>query len=155
MYVSALCALLMILHFISRLSSGSVIHSKPYSRMEKTNVGTIVMSKNANNITVACENYTREAVFQCHRDLYYLAYYGYPWSPRSSQRQHNHNDPTDRNNTLMDSLDSLNYVCAIYDKSQTCLEENGISDYCLATTANRTSKRIFILSVTTNAAMPI
>ncbi len=38
----------------------------------------------------------------------------------------------DRTNRLRDALDPLNNVCYIQDRSRTCLEETGISDYCLA-----------------------
>ena len=65
------------------------------------------------------------------------------WSPKGSQRNAGHNpNATDRNYALRDALDSMNHVCHTYDRSQICLEENDIEDYCLATTKQSMSMHI-------------
>ncbi len=129
----AVRALLLALLFVRRVTDGSVLHSRLYSEVESTTLGTNQTSSNVHNITVACEDH--KTAFECRRDLNQLLKYGYPWSYAVSQRRSKHNpNATDKNITLGDALDSLNHVCYIHDKSQACLEENGITNFCLAAT---------------------
>ncbi len=126
---------LLILLLMVRVSVSYVV-SRPHSGFDTSRIGTSQGSSTVHNITVDCGNYgvLNKIGSQCYRDLIQLASRGYPWSVHGSDR-HSRNNPNvaDRNNTLGDSLDTLNDVCYIHDKSQTCLEENGIHDYCLAT----------------------
>ncbi len=129
-------ALLVILPFTINKSRCSTI-LRTSDRVE--NVANGPRSSNLHNVTVDCGDYNlvKKTVWQCQRDVYQLALAGYPWSPHRSQR-HSTNDPnvTDRDNNLKDALDSLNYVCHIYDRSQTCLQESGKPDYCLYASAD-------------------
>ncbi len=87
--------------------------------------------------TIDCGDWDvlHKMVWQCHLELFELAVYGYPWYPNGGRRNSRHNpNATDKNNGLRDALDSLDHVCDTYDRSQTCLEESHIQDYCLATT---------------------
>ncbi len=93
-------------------------------------------SSTVHNATIDCgdHNVLNKKVLQCQWDLLKVAMYGYPWFPKSSQRNSRHNlNAPDRNISLRDALDSLNHVCRLYDRSQTCLEEKNIPDYCLTT----------------------
>ncbi len=136
MYVSTVRTFLLILLFKLRISRSSIIPSRPYNRVAKSD-GTSRKSNNVHNVTVDCGDpgVLRQTVSQCQRDISHLTMFGYPWSPLDSQSNFNPN-VTDRNNTLRDALDSLNHVCHIHERSQACLEESGIRDYCLATTTN-------------------
>ncbi len=132
MLVLSARTLLLILLFMIRASTGSVISSTPYSTVERKIVGTIQQSNNVHNATAHCGDplLVPKIAFQCQRGLYNLEEYGYPWSPDSSHRRTN---VTDRN-TIRDALDSLNNVCRVQERSQICLKESGIGDFCLATT---------------------
>ena len=134
MHVLAVGALLMTLLFVLRLTGSSGLHT----RTEKKTVGTTARPNNAHNFTVDCGNITvatNNTIFRCQRDLNQLVDYGYPWSHLGSRRNSKHNlNVRDMNNTLRDALDSLNHVCYIHQRSQACLEENGIGHFCLAIT---------------------
>ena len=106
------------------MSTSSVI-GRPYS------IFSIV-----HNVTAYCgdRDVRRKNVIQCQRDGYRPVGFGYPWSPGGSQRYSRYKpNVTEKNNLLRDALDSLNHVCYNHDRSRTCLEENGIQGYCLAT----------------------
>ncbi len=127
MHVSSIHACLLILLFLIRLSTTSDTRNRPYSKVTKTITGTSQRSNRVHNITLDCGDpyVVRNFVQQCQRDLLQYQVIGYPWSSRDSQ-------DTNRNKTLRDALDSLNHVCHVQDRSQACLEESGILDYCLA-----------------------
>ncbi len=130
------CVMIAVLLLVVRVSSSSVI-SRPDHRVDNTSVGASQSSSRVHNVTTDCGDYgvLNKNAWQCNLDLHQLAGYGYPWFPRGSHRNSRHYpNTTDRNNTLRDALDSLNHVCHTYDRSQTCLEESDIRDYCLATT---------------------
>ncbi len=137
MYVLAASTfVLIILLFLLKISTSSVLHSRPFSEVPKPSVGNRPWSNHVHNATVNCGNITamRNTVIQCHRDLSLLVDYGYPWSHHNSQRNsRNSPNAADRNNTLRDAMDSLNHVCSVHDRSRTCLKESGIRDNCLAT----------------------
>ncbi len=67
MHVFEGCGLLLILIFIFRLSRGYVIHSRPYSKVEKTNAGSGKSSNYVHNLTIGCERqpFLNENVLQC------------------------------------------------------------------------------------------
>ncbi len=136
----------------------SYVVSSPQSGFDNSRVGNSQSSSTVHNVTVDCGNYgvLNRIGSQCYRDLIQLASRGYPWSGGDNER-HSRNNPNvaDRNNTLGDSLDTLNHVCYIHDKSQTCLEENGIHDYCVATMVDGRPalQWIFSLSVIISGAM--
>ncbi len=140
MHILAVRTLVLILLYTLMVSRSSIIDSRSYHRVSKTNVDTSPSSISEHNVTVNCGSlsFRTKTVWQCQRDLYGLLLYGYPWSPHGSNRNSRHN-PNVRgiNNTLRDALDSLRHVCRIHDRSKACLEESGIRDYCLATTTNR------------------
>ncbi len=134
---------LLILLFVPRTTKPSATSTGPYSRVERVTAGTRLATgspfNGLVNVTVDCGDYgvLRETVYQCQRDIYILASYGYPWSPHAgNQRNHGKNvDVKDKNDTLGDALDSLNHVCRIHDRSRRCVEESGIENYCLSTIA--------------------
>ncbi len=129
-------AMIVILLLAVKMAKSSVI-SSPNNRFDNTSVGAERSSSTVHNVTIDCGDWfvVNKVIWRCHEDLWQLASYGYPWYPRDSQRYSRLNtNATDRNNTLRDALDSLNHVCHIYDRSQTCLEESDIRDYCLTTT---------------------
>ncbi len=116
---------------------GSIISNTPYSRVENKGGGGGQSSNNVHNVTVNCGDDTvlGSTVFRCSQDIFHLASSGFPWTIRGSQRNFRPNPTvTDKINTLRDALDSLNHTCHINDKSQSCLSERGIRDYCLVTT---------------------
>ncbi len=129
----------LLLFLLILFSWSSALQSRPYSKIHTRDDYVSLASNRVNNVTVKCGGYTarRKIVFQCQRDLYRLTWNGYPWSPTDTQGTYrNDKKLTDRNNTLGDALDSLKHVCYIYmyDRSPKCLQENGVRDYCIATT---------------------
>ncbi len=116
---------------------GSVI-SSPNDRFDSTSVGDSQSSSTVHNVTIDCGDWDVriKIAWRCHKDLLQLASYGYPWHPRlDSQRNSRLNmNAIDRNKTMRDALDSLNHVCHVYDRSQKCLEDSDIRDYCMAVT---------------------
>ncbi len=137
MHVLAVLVFLLLVFSVLKVSRGFVIQSKPYSTVQKTTVVASPSSNNVHNVTVYCGGYTnrKQIVLGCQWGLQHLTWYGYPWTPTDRQRNYRRNrNATDRNSTLRDALDSLNHVCQNYDRSQICLEERGIRDYCLFTT---------------------
>ncbi len=140
MHGSRVHVLLLVLLFILRVSRSFFIPSRPYSTVANRSVSSSQSSNNVHNATADCGNYAvmRKTVWQCQRRIFQLAQHGYMWSSHGSQRNsRNNRNATNRNNTLRDALDSLNHVCQIHDRSQTCLEESGITDFCRTTTGYR------------------
>ncbi len=62
-------------------------------------------------------------------DLLQLASQCYPWSP--SGRNNIPRNVQNVTDNMRDALDSLNHVCYIHDRSQSCLREHDIQDFCL------------------------
>ncbi len=128
--------MIVVLLLVVRVAKSSVI-SRPNSHLGNTIVGASQSSSTVHNATINYGDWhvLNKNALQCEMDLYQLAVYGYPWSPRGIQKKSRHEpNATDRNNTLGDALDSLNHVCHTYHRSERCLEESGIGDYFLATT---------------------
>ncbi len=139
MFVLPVPVFLLLLFSVLKVSGSSITHRTPYSTVQKTTVGASPWSRSVHNVTGECGGYTnrRKIISQCQRYLYQMTRYGYPWSPTGRQRNYrNERNVTERINrvTLRDALDALEHVCYIYDSSHTCLAENGIRDYCIATT---------------------
>ncbi len=125
--------MVVVLLVVVSVARSSVI-SSPNNHVDNTSIHASRSSSTVPNITIDCGDWgvLNTIIWQCERELVQLAENGYPWSAKGSQRNPRHNlNITKRNNTLGDPLDSLNHVCHIYDRSQTCLEENYIGDYCL------------------------
>ncbi len=142
-------ALLLILLVIVGVTSSSVLQSRPYhaySRLENTRDGDGVSprSNNVHNITIDCGNpyALRKAVSQCSRDVRRLTSYGYPWFVHGNQKNPHNPNETHRNGILRDALDSLDHVCSVHDRRQTCLEEGGVEEYCLKTDKYGLSPRV-------------
>ncbi len=134
--------------------------SRPYSMFDNTRIDK--STNIVHNVTANCGDYNvrRKVVYQCQYDGFYPVYhtvsFGYPWSPGSSQRYARHKPHvTEKNDLLRDALDSLNHVCYTHDRSQTCLEESGIQDYCATTIVqmNLQPFSFLTLSVTISGAM--
>ncbi len=129
-------AMIVVFLLTVRVARSSLINSRD-SRLDNIlRIHAVHSSDTVHNITIDCG--TRRVLiknaWQCQWDLCQVAGYGYPWYPKSSQRNSRYKlNAPDRNITLRDALDSLNHMCHTYDRSQTCLEEKGIQDYCLAT----------------------
>ncbi len=137
--------MIVVLLLVVRVAKSSVI-SRPNRRLDNTSVMAGQNSSTVHNATMDCADWfvLNKNAWQCLWDLEQLAWNGYPWSHRGKKRNSRHHaNATDRNNTLRDALDSLNHVCHTYDRSQTCLEESGIRDYCLGTT-NQASVGMYI-----------
>ncbi len=133
----AVQTLLVILLFKLRVFRSSIIPIIPHNKAEKTSAGSSPRSNDVHNITVDCgdKSVLEKTAWHCLWDLHQMGQYGYPWLHREPQRNSRNNPKiTDRNNSVRDALDTLNQVCHIYDRSQACLEESGIRDYCLTTT---------------------
>ena len=132
MHVSATPVLiLLLLLWVSRSSS---VHSKHHSGVKATD-GTSHNINSVQNVTVDCKPWAerKATVWQCQRDIVNLSHYGYPWSSHSSQRRHTNS--SSGNITLRDSMDALNQMCYVHDRSRICMEKIGFSsDYCRATT---------------------
>ena len=112
--------------------SRSAIVSGPYSSFGSG--GTSQSSSTVHNVTINCgdSNSLYKKAWPCQRNLYGLIKgEGCSWFPHRNSA--NNLNPTDRNITLRDALDRLDHVCYILDTSQKCLEQRGISDYCLLT----------------------
>ncbi len=129
-------AMIVVLLLAVKMTKSSVISSRN-NRFDNTSVGAKQSSGTVHSITIDCGDWDvrNKIVWLCQKDLLQLASYGYPWYPRDRQRYSRLNtNATDRNKTMRDALDSLNQVCHIYDRSQKCLDDIDIGDYCLATT---------------------
>ncbi len=115
------------------VSGSSVIYSKPYTRFVKRDVDSSQTSSTVHNVTMDCGDYLvrYRAVSHCMHDLRQLAYQGYPWSTTHVNIPRNEENVTDK---MRDALDSLNHVCYAQDRSQRCLQEHNIRDFCLLST---------------------
>ncbi len=117
------------------VSGSSSSHSRPYSRVVKRDVDSSQMPSTVHNVTMDCADsgVRSKAVGQCLWGLSaQLAAQGYPWSPRGYAKL----SIPDQNATdnLGDVLDSLNQVCYIQERSQRCLQEHDVRDFCLIAT---------------------
>ena len=136
-------AIIVVLLLAARAVTSSVSSSN--NRYDKTSVSDSQSSNAVHDVTIDCGDVVvlNKTASECQRDLLQHARYGYPWSPNGSQRNSRHNaNATDESDAMKDVLYSLNEVCHAYDRSQTCLEENDIPDYCLATTNQDVSMHI-------------
>ncbi len=97
------------------VSVSSVVHTRPYSRAVKRDVDRNPAPGTMHNVTIDCGQPER-AAFKCLGDLRDLASQGFPWLPASQ-----------------DALGYLNHVCDILYRSETCLREHAIPDFCLTT----------------------
>ncbi len=129
---------MIILLFMFDMANGSFTRSRQYNRFANTNTDTIQSEKKSYRVTLDCGNitYIEQTVWRCQNDIRQLAGYGYPWSLSGSHRHpgNKQQNVTNKTVSLRDALDSLDHVCYIQDRSQACLEENGIRDYCLIAT---------------------
>ncbi len=91
-----------------------------YGQRELRNVKTKHTSHTMHNATIGCGLQDARATDNCTEHFFQLASPGYPW-----------NGPSNGNGTLNDPLDSLNYVCGIWDKARTCLRFHRVPDYCV------------------------
>ncbi len=130
MKVNRATLILMVLLLTARKSRSNII-SRPYSIPNARGDTRDIVQSFGRVVPNDCGDRTvlQKHVWQCVGDLYQLTGNGYPWTPHRNQRNFK-----DNLNNIRDALDSLNYACLTFDRSQRCLLEHGISDYCLATT---------------------
>ena len=117
--------------------------------LDNTDIGDSQRFNTVHNVTIDCGDPTapQKPVERCLHDLVLVASYGYPWSPYGSHRNaRNYGHVTGRSTSLRDALDSLNRVCYVQDRCQTCLEESGISEYCSNIIAASTARRFLQLT---------
>ena len=88
------------------------------------------------NVTIDCgdKRVLRRTVATCQWDLVHLSSNQSVWSGRDIRRKvWSNRNAINGSDNLKDSLDSLDHMCYINDRSRKCLKENGICDYCLNT----------------------
>ena len=107
----------------------SAIHSRPYSRFLKKDLSSS-QTFSWHNATVNCGDVDvlLNNTWNCLRDVLQLVKQGYPWSPSTHKTPTNVQNVTDN---LRDALDALNHVCYIQERSQRCLREHDIRDFCV------------------------
>ena len=135
MHVLSATALQLILLSVLGESGSFVIRRRPYSGVINAGFDSSQSSNNIHNATVNCGDPSarRKTILHCMGDMLQISNNGYPWARyRSHGNSRNIQNITDRRNTLGDALDSLDHMCHIQDRSQSCLEKSGIRDYCLA-----------------------
>ncbi len=120
------------------LTTGSyVISGRTNYIFDNTNINN-QSSSTMHHVSMDCGDPTalKKIVAQCLHDLERVANYGYPWFLYGSNRMvRNYGNGSNRNTSLRDAMDSLNQVCYIQDRCQTCLEESGLPGYCTNTIA--------------------
>ncbi len=121
---------------ILRVSKSSVIHRRAYNSNSDSK-HSYHYHDYGHNISINCGDFDRmdNTSVACQRDLTQVITFGYPWSPYGDKRNSRGDfNTTNEANNLRDALDSINHVCHIQERSQTCLDESGARDYCLAFT---------------------
>ncbi len=107
------------------VSGSPVIHNGPYSPFVKRDSTS---RSSIHHASMDCLHTGR--VSQCLRELRQFAMQGYPWpSPGRQKILRNDQNVTDN---VRDSLDSLNHMCYIQDRSERCLQQHDVADFCLS-----------------------
>ncbi len=99
------------------------------------------------NVTTDCGDRSNviAAVIICQRPVIHLTTKGNIWlnSDIHMGVGNIHNKARNGSGNLGDSLDSLQHACSIHQRSQQCLYEHGIRDYCLSYVSSLNIQTVF------------
>ncbi len=115
-------------------------HATKYQNVHKHNKknekGNRDSRTTMHNVTIDCGDYGALGitVATCQRELLHFASNSSLWSGRDIETKIRSNQSA-RNGSvdISDSLDLLDHMCYIHERSRMCLKENGVCDYCLNT----------------------